>query len=299
MSTNFIQSEYLLSNLFKNANIFQFENEVYSVLQIGKPTSSAGEPKTDLYILAKSQSSDKTREIKISYKKNNADFLENKITKERAEQIFGFDWQSIITASIQPLFSLFKERQLVFINKQGRVEAGSITLGWRFEITNKKSGLLSSFIELTDKQKIAIYTGVNASSDKKDCWVENSIIKNAGVANYILEMDLDKLTNLRDILNNLKPINASYVSDKNMYFSCKALNYRAHSDKWDGNRSLAVYVDWSINANEIVHQIVSNKPLLRKGNEQVQAIKKIQQIKNIKKSEDLVSLFYNSKKVSN
>lgn len=62
---------------------FVFEDKEYKVILSGKPTCQKGEPKTDIYILAESVS-DKV-EIKISYKKENADFIENKMGSERAE----------------------------------------------------------------------------------------------------------------------------------------------------------------------------------------------------------------------
>ena len=56
---------------------FEFEDRKYVVELSGKPTCHKGEPKTDIYVLAKSSLDEK--EIKISQKKENADFIENKI----------------------------------------------------------------------------------------------------------------------------------------------------------------------------------------------------------------------------
>lgn len=61
---------------------FVFQEKNYKIILSGKPTCHKGEPKTDIYILAES-SSDKV-EIKISYKKENADFIENKMSADRA-----------------------------------------------------------------------------------------------------------------------------------------------------------------------------------------------------------------------
>lgn len=52
-------------------------NKKYKVIFSGKSACNRGEPKTDIYILAKSEH-DKTK-IKISYKKENADLIENKM----------------------------------------------------------------------------------------------------------------------------------------------------------------------------------------------------------------------------
>lgn len=76
---------------------FVFQEKNYKIILSGKPTCHKGEPKTDIYILAES-SSDKV-EIKISYKKENADFIENKMSADRAEQLFGEDWVNIIDSN--------------------------------------------------------------------------------------------------------------------------------------------------------------------------------------------------------
>lgn len=87
-----------------------FENSKMVVKESGKPTCSQGEPKTDIYVLL--EDNDQTVEVKISYKKENADFLENKTNALRAEQLFGSDWRNIIkksTTSIQDNKINYKE----------------------------------------------------------------------------------------------------------------------------------------------------------------------------------------------
>ena len=55
-------------------------------------------------------------EIKISYKKENADFIENKMSAERAEQLFGEDWIDIIEHSTTAIQDKFYERMLIYKN---------------------------------------------------------------------------------------------------------------------------------------------------------------------------------------
>ena len=52
-----------------------------------------------------------------------------------------------------------------------------------------------------------------------------------------------------------------------IYFACKALNYRAEKDKWDGDRPLSVYVDWYIKDAKLVGELRFDEPLHHKGNE--------------------------------
>ena len=47
----------------------------YIIRKSGKPTCSKGEPKTDIYVLAESKDRALLVEIKISFKKENADFI--------------------------------------------------------------------------------------------------------------------------------------------------------------------------------------------------------------------------------
>lgn len=57
---------------------FTYEQANYSVLKCDKPTSSKGECKTDVYVLAQDDLGNQ-KEFKISVKQNNADFLEIKL----------------------------------------------------------------------------------------------------------------------------------------------------------------------------------------------------------------------------
>ena len=67
---------------------FSYGNRDYTVTDSGKPSSVSGEPKTDVYIAARSDDGHDL-ELKISCKKDNADFLENKVSADRARQLFG------------------------------------------------------------------------------------------------------------------------------------------------------------------------------------------------------------------
>ena len=127
-----------------------YKNRVLKVIEAGKPTSSHGEPKTDIYILAEDILG--KEEIKISYKKKSADFLENKTTAKRAEQLFGADWRNIIKESTTDIRKKFEKRKLIYKERFGRTEKGAITLGWKFELVNKLNGELSGKMKLSTQQ---------------------------------------------------------------------------------------------------------------------------------------------------
>ena len=262
---------------------FVFQGANYKVDLSGKPTCHKGEPKTDIYILAES-AADKV-EIKISYKKENADFIENKMSADRAEQLFGDDWVNIIVDSTTAISDKFEERMLIYKNKFKRTEKGSITLGWKFELLNKNGGDLSNKMLLTEEQIIDMYAGNNLSDDKRNAMVSGQVIENSGIANYIL-MD-ENVNSAQDVIDTMVPIKEYVKMHPNIYFACKALNYRTFAGKWDGDRPLSVQVYWNAEDNKLVPKLVYNQPLTVKGNEVAHRLLHYMKKLNIKTTDDI------------
>ncbi|MGR5364250.1 hypothetical protein ACPV54_25575 [Vibrio mediterranei] len=268
MSVNFGEVERDFIRLVTESSSFQFNGKHYDVSGAWKPSPSQGECKTDVYILT-----EQGKEFKISIKKSNADFLENKISSERAQQIFGPDADTIISNSIATISKSFEEHPLICYQRHRRTEEKSIMLGWKFELMNKISGDKSSKLILTEEQKIDVYSGSNLSDDKRNCLVNGRTIAESGVADYLLVIDkVDK--SLQFYIDQMIDI-PSYVKDQELYFACKALNYRAIPDKWDGDRPLAVHVDWKMVDDELVGEIIYNSPLRVKGNSIGQNVRSI------------------------
>ncbi len=143
-------------------------------------------------------------EIKISYKKENADFIENKMSAERAEQLFGTEWKEVIeNSTIAIVIDLRKECSYIQVNLKEQ-EKGAITLGWKFELLNKNSGDLSGKMLLTEEQVIDVYAGSNLSDDKRNAMVSGQVIENSGIANYIL-MD-ENVKSAQDVIDKMIPI---------------------------------------------------------------------------------------------
>lgn len=262
---------------------FVFQGANYKVVLSGKPTCHKGEPKTDIYILAES-AADKV-EIKISYKKENADFIENKMSADRAEQLFGDDWVNIIVDSTTAISEKFEERMLIYKNKFKRTEKGAITLGWKFELLNKNGGDLSGKMLLTEEQIIDVYAGNNLSDDKRNALVSGQVIENSGIANYIL-MD-ENVNSAQDVTDRMIPIKEYVKMHPNIYFACKALNYRTFAGKWDGDRPLSVQVYWNAEDNKLVPKLVYNQPLTVKGNEVANRLLHYMKKLNIKTTDDI------------
>lgn len=280
---NFGNAERRILDFMKKGTQFTLQGKTYSIVLSGKPTCHKGEPKTDIYILAKSTNDEV--EIKISYKKENADFIENKMSAERAEQVFGKGWSAIIEQSTTAIRDKFEERMLIYKNKFRRTEKGAITLGWKFELLNKNSGELSGKILLTEEQVIDVYSGNNLSEDKRNAMVSGKIVKESGVANYIL-MD-ESVQSAQDVIDRMITIKEYVNMHPDIYFACKALNYRTFVEKWDGDRPLSVQVFWSVEENKLVPKLVYDIPLKVKGNEMARRLLKYMKLLHIKNTDDI------------
>lgn len=285
MPVNFGIEEHRILELFKINKTFDFEGQKYKIIFSGKPTCGKGEPKTDIYVRADSDTY--KREFKISFKKSNADFLENKINSDRAKQLFGINWADIIRKSTMQLKDSFLDKHLIYKKSFGRTEEGAITLGWKFELLNVESGQLSNKMQLTKKQVIDVYAGTNLDTDKKNAYVNGETIRNSGIANYILFEDAPIKT-LQDTIDNLITIEKYVNENPDIFFACKALNYRTYVGKYDGDRPLSVYVDWFINKNnKLDGKICFDTPLMQGGNMIADKLFKALNTLNIKTTKDI------------
>lgn len=266
MARNFSDSERYIKELFCTGTTFTNSNKHYEVILSDKPTCSKGEPKTDLYILVNELESNTRKELKISVKKSNADFLENKIGDERALAIFGQDWKYIITACTLQLEDKFRNKPLIYKRKKGKSNAGSITLGWKFELLNKSSGELSNKIALSKKQVIDVYSGTNLPTDKKNALINGNRVPNSGIANCLFIGNTELYNTAQDVINNIIPITTYVESHPDIYLACKALNYRTFEQKFDGDRPLCVFIDWNIKDDKLAPNIRFDAPLVTCGN---------------------------------
>lgn len=260
---DFGAAERFILSLFQIGSKLKFEGEIFTVSIAGKPTCFLGEPKTDVYVLLTNEH--KQKEIKISYKKDNADFLENKTSAQRAELLFGPQWRQIIMTSTFAIRDRFLNRPLIYKNAGMRTEAGSITLGWKFELLNKPGGELSGLMNLTPRQVYDVYAGFNLPIEKRNAGVNGTIIPESGVANYILMGNA--FSSAQQVLDNMVSIEDYIRAKPYIYFACKALNYRTFPNKYDGDRPLSVQVNWFVNGqNKLDCNLCFDRPLEFNGN---------------------------------
>lgn len=266
MAKEFGFSEHRIVGLFKKGTQFRFRGRVYSVDFAQKPTCSSGEPKTDIFVRTCDVGNGASRDFKISYKQVNANFLENKIRAERARQIFGMQWSGIIQRATLGIRQEFERRPLAFFRPFKKTEAGSFTLGWKFELLNVQSGDLSGIMPLSLGEKIDVYAGSHLDEDKRHAYVGSRRIENSGIADYMLVSGVP--SSAQSVVDSLEDVR-SFAERSNIYFACKALNYRSRHNppKWDGNRPLSVQVDWLVERSRLCAVLDFNHPLVRCGDE--------------------------------
>ena len=109
----FGDAERRIVNLFNIGSEVTYNGRNLTIQRAGKPTCSKGEPKTDIYVATKDHEGE-IEEFKISYKKENADFLENKTNAVRAEQLFGDSWEEIIERSTSEIREQLENRMLIY-----------------------------------------------------------------------------------------------------------------------------------------------------------------------------------------
>ena len=141
----FGEAERTIAYLLRRGNAFVFQGANFTIINSGKPTCVRGEPKTDIYVAAESEDGTLI-EIKITYKKENADFIENKTNAERAQALLGDDWEEIIMQATESIRDVFENKKLIYKSSSGKTERGAITLGWKYELLNKTGGGLSGLV---------------------------------------------------------------------------------------------------------------------------------------------------------
>lgn len=285
----FSESERHIVSLFSPGNTFEYQGNKYRVEISGKPTTNRGEPKTDIYVKSINEYNDKFLEFKISFKQENADFLENKITEKRAEQIFGVDWAQTIHNLTTKIQESFESKPFVYKDKFRRTQAGSITLGWKFELLNKPGGDLSDIAYLKPEEVIEVYSGRKLEDSKRHANVNGDLIKESGVANCVINCDALSVNGIQEAVDNIVDIDEFAYLNLKVYFACKALNYRTLAEKYDGNRPLAVYIDWKVENSKLTPSLIFDTPLKVGGKQVVQKLLQSLNFLDIKDTNDINS----------
>ncbi|CDX64492.1 Putative uncharacterized protein [Leuconostoc citreum] len=255
--------EHKVISLFSTGTKFNWKNESYTVVLSDKPRAKRGEPKTDVYILASKVTDSKQYiEFKISCKllgKN--EFQENKITAERAKQIWGENWSDILTNSFEEISDKFHNTKVYFPVGSGRTKETQFTNGWKVEIASKAREL-SRPLNLTSQEiRNYIYKGTTLDISKKNALVDGKVIINSGVAEYMLVINPASINSTSDVLKSIILIDEYEIVPHYIIFT--ANNFRVLENKSDGNRPLGVQVLWSADLahNKMIYSIDFSHPL--------------------------------------
>lgn len=248
--------------ILKQTKTFILNSEEFEIIQCSKPTVSGGggETKTDIYIKAKKKSNGNEEEIKISYKKPSFSFVENKIKSQRANAIYGKYWSKIIQEQIISIKNNFLAKPLIYFEKNGRIEKGSITLGWRYEMEHEGNRSLGVKI----KQNVAeqVWKNKNAQEQYKDGIVDGKTVINSGMPNFCLSIDPEEVNSPSGIFENLVSIDELVKTHGNITAAFLAQNYRSHKQKQEGNRRhLGVWIKWKNIDGKLGCEYIFDKPL--------------------------------------
>ena len=91
----------------------------------------------------------------------------------------------------------------------------------------------------------------------------------------------------QDVIDKMVPIKEYVKMHPDIYFACKALNYRTFAGKWDGDRPLSVQVYWNAEDNKLIPELVYDQPLTVKGNEVANRLLHYMKKLNIKTTDDI------------
>ena len=253
--------ERMIRDVINDAKSFSWDGFTYKIILSGKPTveGGGGETKTDIYVLAK-RNDDKTKEFKISYKKSNYSFAENKIRKPRAEKIYGENWSKIIQDQIDLIKEKFTKQPLIYFQKDRKTCKGSVKLGWRYEMETKGPRPLGTEID----HNIAKNIWANKGADDKyrNGIINGEKIPESGSPNYFLDIDATSVKTADEIFSNLVPISEWLSENMSIKSAFLAQNYRTVEKKQEGNkRHLAVWVEWKVKDGKLDTSLVFDRPL--------------------------------------
>ena len=260
---------------------FDYQGKRYKIVINEKPSP---ETKTDFYILAEHLQSKKkiTKEFKISYKTEKYGFLENKLTAERSEKIYGKNWEKIIKKQIMqknsfevnqcwlkksPCTSLkenFRDFPVVNFKNLG------VVLGWRIEIEDLHAPKVGRRL-LSGKIKGNIINqilwGKGCSTEMRDAKIGKEIIKESGIPDYILIKNPECIKTANDVFENIQDIRKhakSHNKVRNAFFTQNLTWSKTKGWKTEGDsRSFAVWIKWRAVKGKLNGRPVLDKPFTK------------------------------------
>ena len=273
-----LENENKVISVFDRNRDFTYQGWRYHIITAGKPRvqKGKGEPKTDIYLLFRIDHWGDL-EVKITLKQKDFNFMENKVKMERFEAIVGegngAEKATMIAESVmkQDLDGILEScrPETGYIRRKGEKPCTRYTLGYRLDITNQNNGKRSFPLGLTLEQKMEVFSGAKLEERKRDAIVCGKVIKNSGVANVMLEMDLTGDETPQEILAALRPLSDETLYDNyDLYGTLKAVNYYTNG-KYEHSRPLVLQVRSNEVDGELRPEVYVDRPLLVNSTEKV------------------------------
>ena len=249
-----------IRKIFEKDKCFRYREKIYKVMFAGKPRpQGGGECKTDVFVRGREVNTGEIEDIKLSVKKNNKEFMGNKLKAKDLEAYIGPGWEKVVFKATDSIRDKFEKTILLYATGKGRTQENGITVGWRLEITNKKRNL-SVPIPLSEQEvRSYVYKGTNLTDEKKNSLVNGTVIEGSGVADYIITTTEADIKSADDVIKQMEDIDTTDIGET--YFIFSASNYYTDKDKIEGNRDLAVRVEWECKEGKLTHNILYDDPL--------------------------------------
>lgn len=252
-------------------NEFTFQDEQYIIIKNEKPKPdrkniptrpSSVEAKTDFYLLAKKISDNTEKEFKISYKKPSFSFVENKVKEHRIPFIYRESWSQILREQSESIQNLFNSESIVNFNKE------TIKLGWRYEIEQIDApGFGHRKLSVNIRQNISsqVLWGDGCADGMKNAFVNDEIVEDSGIPDYILIKDPSEIESIDDVFNDLQDIREYAENHPLMQASYIAQNNRwkksLHNWKTEGfSRGFPVWIRWEVHNGMLRGRPVFDRP---------------------------------------
>ena len=271
------RAEQLVREILDHSE-FTYEDKCYKIITNEKPYP---ETKTDFYILAKNLDDNSEKEFKISYKKTTHSFIENKIKPHRIKILFGDNWSKILQEQIfqentieeniywkkkKPEISLkdsFEEFPLVNFQKK------KIMLGWRYEIEDLKANETGNRLhsgKIDQNISPQVFWGENCSDNMRNAKIDDNIIPNSGIPDFIFIKDPNEVHTAKDVFDNLQDIRtyADQHHEMRAGFISQYFKWAENHGEWDSegwSRSFAVWIKWDIVNDHLRGKVILDCPL--------------------------------------
>ena len=237
-------TEMKIIQMFPPGKRIEYEDNDYIVEHSGKPRPQygGGEGKTDAYIALRDEDTNEIKEYKISIKQTNSEHIENKMSLQRAKDVFG-------DKGLRKFEKELSESAQKILDNDTPFKNNYLTIGYRADIKNKKGGYRSITIPLDPSEKKELLSGEKLEERKVNSKVGNEIIERSGAANYMLVGEHVDYDSPDDVLDNIVDIDGYAHSDEcEMYLYLGAVNYY-DTGKIEGDRSLAIAMDYQFDMN--------------------------------------------------